>query len=187
MSFMTLKNVWVKALAKNSFKKIFMDFLCFSNLRARFCARFFARFCGFFFAFFFFLTFFLFFFMRCYNFRDAYTTLRKFSKSLGKNFLSQKMALSTYFANSILRVNFQKLDSLKSFFPRLLENNQHPPGRGFSDVNKNMKDSLPCARERPNKESVRKILKIINMFPNLYVILEIKNVNNDLVPTQPAN
>ena len=50
MRFMTLKNVWGKALAKNSQKKFFMDFLCFSNLSARFCAFFFAVFfCGFFF------------------------------------------------------------------------------------------------------------------------------------------
>ena len=43
MSFMTLKNVWAKALAKNFQKFFFMDFVCFSNLRARFSA-FFLRF-----------------------------------------------------------------------------------------------------------------------------------------------
>ena len=45
MSFMTLKNVCAKALAKNFKKqKNFMDFVCFSNLRARFSGFFFALF-----------------------------------------------------------------------------------------------------------------------------------------------
>ena len=60
MSSMSFKNVWAKALAK-LFKKKFMDFVCFSNLRARFCVFFFV----------FFLTFFLFFCMRYYNLRDT--------------------------------------------------------------------------------------------------------------------
>ena len=44
MSFMTLKNVCAKVLANFFLKSILMDFVCFSNLRARFCAFFFAFF-----------------------------------------------------------------------------------------------------------------------------------------------
>ena len=49
MSFMTLKNVWAKALAKNVQKIFFMNFVCFSNLRARFSVFFSAFFSAFFF------------------------------------------------------------------------------------------------------------------------------------------
>eukprot|EP00493_Phyllostaurus_siculus_P021123 UN21448 len=53
MSFMTLKNVWTKALAKNISQKNFMDFVCFSNLSARFSTFFSAFFFDFFFRLFF--------------------------------------------------------------------------------------------------------------------------------------
>ena len=91
MSFMTLKNGCAKALAKNFQKKIFMDFVCFSNLRARHFA-FFLRF--------FLFTFFLFFCMRYYNLRDPKKSIiHKMAVMQHENHICEEnsMALSTKF------------------------------------------------------------------------------------------